>query len=263
MKLAIIGTGKLGSALLAGITARGVVDPADIAVLGRDPRKAAAVAERFGVQTAGRQELNGAERILVCVQPRSFPEVAEWASQYDAGYISTMAGVTLSTLRRGLNTGRVVRAMPSLAATIGRSQTALTGTPKAQAAGDLAFATQLFGAVGDTYDIPEHLFDAFTGMSASGLAYAAAFAEALADGGVRMGLPRPVAGELARKLLGASGELLESRAHPALLKDEVCSPSGTTIAGIQALEAHRFRSSVIEAVVAATLRGQELGAEQE
>ena len=131
----------------------------------------------------------------------------------------------------------------------------------AQAQGDLAFAERLFRAVGDTYDIPEPLFDTFTGMSASGLAYAAVFAEALADGGVRMGLPRATANELARKLLVSSGELLAQRAHPAILKDEVCSPGGTTIAGIRALEGGNFRRSVIDAVEAATRRGHELGEE--
>ncbi|MFC6617576.1 pyrroline-5-carboxylate reductase dimerization domain-containing protein [Deinococcus radiophilus] len=185
--------------------------------------------------------------------------MAGWAGGHSAGYISTLAGVTTGTLSRCLGSERAVRAMPSLAATIGRSQTALTATPGAEAAGDLAFAQGLFGAVGDTYRIPEHLFDTFTGMSASGLAYAAVFAEALADGGVRMGLPRPLANELAQKLLVSGGELLAERPHPAMLKDEVCSPGGTTIAGIRALEGGNFRRSVIDAVEAATRRGHELG----
>lgn len=255
----MVGTGKLGSALLAGIMARNVLNASDVGVLERVPGRAADMAERFGVRAVTQRDLHDAERILIAVQPLSFPAVAEWAAQYSAGYISTMAGVTIGTLGQGLNTDRVVRAMPNLAATIGHSQTALSATSGAEASGDLDFAAQLFGAVGDTYILPEYLFDAFTGMSASGLAYAAVFAEALADGGVRMGLPRTTANELARKLLVTSGQLLAERPHPAMLKDEVSSPGGTTIAGIRALERSGFRASVMDAVEAATLRGKELG----
>jgi len=113
------------------------------------------------------------------------------------------------------------------------------------------------------YDLSEHLFNAFTGMSASGPAYAAVVAEALADGGVRMGLPRALANELAAKLLVASGELLQQRAHPGLLKDEVSSPGGTTIAGLEVLESAGVRGALIGAVVAATRRGSDLGKDQE
>ncbi|MFC6591189.1 pyrroline-5-carboxylate reductase [Deinococcus lacus] len=263
MKLAIIGTGKLGSALLEGMTARGVLDPSDIGLLSRNVARTQDLASRYGARLLVPEDLRAAERILICVQPRNFSEIAPWAAQEHAGYISTMAGVPTGALMRRLGTKRVVRAMPSLAATIGRSQTALTSSREAYDTGDLAFAGQLFGAVGDTYDIPEHLFDTFTGMCASGPAYAAVFAEALADGAVRMGMPRAVATELAAKMLVSSGELMQLRAHPALLKDEVCSPGGTTIAGLQALEASGVRSGIIEAVVAATRRGRELGADNE
>ncbi|MDO4264006.1 MAG: NAD(P)-binding domain-containing protein, partial [Deinococcus sp.] len=156
MKLAMIGTGKLGSALLAGIMARGVLSSSDVGILERNAGKSAEMTERFGVQALTQEDLHRAEYILIAVQPLSFPAVAKWAAQYDASYISTMAGVTVDTLRRGLNTERVVRAMPNLAATIGHSQTALSATPAAEAAGDLNFAAQLFGAVGDTYILPEY-----------------------------------------------------------------------------------------------------------
>ena len=117
--------------------------------------------------------------------------------------------------------------------------------------------------MGEVYELPEHLFNAFTGMSASGPAYLAVVAEALADGGVRMGLPRALAQELAARLLSASGELLLMRAHPGMLKDEVASPGGTTIAGLEALEQAGVRGGLIAAVVAATRRSTELGHDQE
>lgn len=263
MKLAIVGVGKLGLALLEGVTSRGVIPAGEIGLLDAHAERVNAVAQRIGARVVERADLAHAERILISLQPRVFPEVTEWLAQENAGYISTMAGVSVQTLTRRLGTQRVVRVMPNLAATIGLSQTAITGPQEAHDAGDLAFAHTLFGAVGDAYDLPEHLFNAFTGMSASGPAYAAVVAEALADGGVRMGIPRPLANELAAKLLVSTGELLQRRAHPAMLKDEVASPGGTTIAGLEALESAGVRSGLIGAVVAATRRGTELGRDQE
>lgn len=263
MRLAIVGVGKLGLALLTGVTSRGVIPAGEIGLLDANTPRAAELAARTGARALTPPDLRYAERILVSVQPRVFPEISDWLAQENTGYISTMAGVSTGALTRRLGTQRVVRVMPNLAATIGRSQTAITAPREAEAAGDLDFARQLFGAVGDVYDLPEHLFNAFTGMSASGPAYAAVFAEALADGGVRMGLPRALAHELAAKLLVASGELLQQRAHPGLLKDEVASPGGTTIAGLEVLEAAGVRGALMRAVVAATRRGADLGKDQE
>ncbi|ADV68272.1 pyrroline-5-carboxylate reductase [Deinococcus maricopensis] len=263
MKLAIVGVGKLGLALLEGLVRRGVLAPEEIGLLDANTVRAAEIAAQFGARTLSESEVSRAARVVVSVQPRVFPQLIEWLAQPNTGYISTMAGVSVTTLTRRLGTKRVVRVMPNLAATIGRAQTAITGPKEASDAGDLEFARMLFSAVGDTYELPEHLFNAFTGMSASGPAYAAIVAEALADGGVRMGLPRPLAQELAAKLLASSGELLLERAHPGMLKDEVASPGGTTIAGVEALERAGVRGGLIDAVVAATRRATELGKDQE
>lgn len=263
MELAIVGVGKLGLALLEGVTARGMLPASEIGLLDVQAARVSSIAERTGTRVIHESDLPYARRVLVSLQPRVFPEVTGWLAQENVGYISTMAGVSVSTLVRRLGTRRVVRVMPNLAATIGYSQTAITGPKEAHDAGDLDFAHQLFAAVGDVYDLPEHLFNAFTGMSASGPGYLALIAEALSDGGVRMGLPRPLAHELAAKLLVASGQLLQQRAHPAMLKDEVSSPGGTTISGLQVLEDAGVRGALIEAIVAATRRGNELGKDQE
>lgn len=263
MELAIVGVGKLGLALLEGVTARGGIAPAQIGLIDANTARVQDIAARTGARVIAPADLGQAQRILISLQPRVFPETSEWLAQENAGYISTMAGVSVASLARRLGTQRVVRVMPNLAATIGLSQTAITGPREATDAGDLAFAHHLFGSVGDAYDLPEHLFNAFTGMSASGPAYAAVVAEALADGGVRMGLPRVLANELAAKLLVASGELLQRRAHPGMLKDEVASPGGTTIAGLAALEAAGVRGGLMHAVIEATRRGTELGLDQE
>ncbi|ULH16407.1 pyrroline-5-carboxylate reductase [Deinococcus sp. KNUC1210] len=268
MKLAIVGVGKLGLSLLEGILRRGVLQPQEIGLLDANTERTEALSERFGVQVLDERQLGNAPHVLLSVQPRILPDISEWLSAplpggEGRGYISTLAGVSTETLSRRLHTRRVVRVMPNLAATIGQAQTAMTAPPEAHTAGDVAFAHELFGAVGQVYELSEHLMHVFTGMSASGPAYLAVVAESLADGGVRMGLPRALAQELAARLLSASGDLLLSRAHPGMLKDEVASPGGTTIAGIEALEKAGVRGGLISAVVAATQRSMELGKDQE
>ncbi len=249
----------MGEAILEGVVASRLLETFEVGVIGGNSRKAAEVAERHGVKLLARGDIRSAERVLICVQPKVFPEVAEWISHPNAGYISIMAGVNLNSLSKRIGSRRVVRAMPNLGATIHKSATAVVGMPEAAESGDLEFAQALFAAVGDVYDIPETLFNTFTGMVGSGPAYAAIFAEALADGGVRMGLSRKLAIELAGKLLITTGELLLRRVHPSILKDEVASPGGTTIAGIAEIERYTFRAAIIEAVRAATERGQALG----
>ena len=232
MKLGVVGVGKMGEAILEGVIGSRLLEVSEIGVVGGTSRKAAEVAERHGVKLLARAEIRGAERVLICVQPKVFPEIADWISHPNAGYVSIMAGVNLNSLSKRIGSRRVVRAMPNLGATIHKSATAVVGLPEAAESGDLEFAQALFAAVGDVYDLPETLFNTFTGMVGSGPAYAAIFAEALADGGVRMGLSRKLAIELAGKLLITTGELLLRRVHPSILKDEVASPGGTTIAGI-------------------------------
>lgn len=259
MKLGVVGVGKMGEAILEGVLGSRLLERDEVAVIGGSSRKAAEVAEKHGVKLMTKTDIRQAERVLICVQPKIFPDVAEWISHPNAGYISIMAGVSLASLSRRIGSRRVVRAMPNLGATIHKSATAVVGLPEAQDSGDLEFAQALFAAVGDVYELPETLFNTFTGMVGSGPAYAAIFAEALADGGVRMGLSRKLALELAGKLLISTGELLLRRVHPGILKDEVSSPGGTTIAGIAEIERHTFRIAIIEAVRAATERGQQLG----
>ncbi len=263
MKLAIVGVGKLGLAILEGVTRRGLIAAEDIGIMDTNAARLEGIAERLGTPMLPLGELGGAARVLISLQPRVFPEASRWLTQPNTGYISTMAGVSVGTLTRRLGTQRVVRVMPNLGATIGQSQTAVTGPDEAQASGDIQYAHEVFGAVGQVYDLAEHLFNVFTGMSASGPGYAAVMAEALADGGVRMGLPRALAHELAARLLSTSGQLLLARAHPGMLKDEVSSPGGTTIAGLEVLESSGVRGALISTVVAATLRAAELGRDQE
>lgn len=260
MRLAIVGVGKMGRSILEGILKAKFLAPQEVGVV--DVKEyAQGVAAQYGVKVLTHSELRVAERVLISVQPKDLPTVAPQITHPNTGYISIMAGVSTRVLTERLGTRRVVRAMPNLAATIGKSSTAVVGPREAEEAGDLEFARQLFATVGDVYDLPERLFDAFTGMSASAPAYVAMVAEALADGGVKMGIPRAQALKLAADVLIATGELLRYK-HPAVIKDEVSSPGGTTIHGVAALEARGIRAALIEAVQAATLRGHELGQDE-
>lgn len=249
----------MGEAILEGILSASLLEPSEIGLVGGKTERAREVARKHHLQVIERAALRDAERVLVCVQPKVFPQIAQDIGYPDIGYISIMAGVSLETMSARLGSSRVVRAMPNLAATIHKSATAIVSLPDAESNGDLGFARALFAAVGDVYEMSEALFNTFTGMVGSGPAYAAIFAEALADGGVRMGLNRKLAIELAGKLLISTGELLLRRIHPSILKDEVASPGGTTVAGIAEIERYTFRAAVIEAVRAATERGAALG----
>ncbi|PZA08428.1 MULTISPECIES: pyrroline-5-carboxylate reductase [unclassified Meiothermus] len=260
MRLAIVGVGKMGRSILEGILKAEFLAPQEVGIV--DVKEyAQGIAAQYGVRVLTHPELRMAERVLLSVQPKDLPTVAPQVTHPNIGYISIMAGVSTRLLAERLGTRRVVRAMPNLAATIGKSSTAVVGPREAEEAGDLEFARQLFATVGDVYDLPERLFDAFTGMSASAPAYVAVVAEALADGGVKMGIPRAQALKLAADVLIATGELLRHK-HPAVIKDEVSSPGGTTIYGVAALEARGIRAALIEAVQAATLRAHELGREE-
>lgn len=259
MKLAIVGVGKMGRSILEGVLAKQLIAAPEIGVLDY-PERTLEVASQYGVKALTLPDLRRAERVLVSVKPQDFAALAPQISHPNVGYISIMAGVSTASMARRLGTRRVVRAMPNLAATIGKASTAVVGPRDAEEAGDLEFARELFSTVGNVYDLPERLFDAFTGMSASAPAYLAVMAEALADGGVKQGIPRHQALSLAAEVLISTGELLLQK-HPAVLKDEVSSPGGTTIYGLAAIEARGVRAALIEAVAAATQRGHELGSE--
>ncbi len=261
MKLAFVGLGKMGRSILEGLLAAEFLPPEAVGVVDRDLERTRELAALYGVTPLDYDDLGEAERVLIAVQPKQFPAVAERIAHPQVGYLSIMAGVSTAVLARKLGTRRVVRAMPNLAATIRKSTTALTAPREAVEVGDLEFARGLFKTVGDAYELPERLFDAFTAMAASAPAYLAVVAEALADGGVKMGIARADALAFAADVLVATGELMRLK-HPAVIKDEVASPGGTTIYGVAAIEEGRVRHALIEAVVAATQRGRELGEEE-
>ena len=261
MKLAIVGAGKMGGAVLLGALRAHVLSAGDVGIYHPDEARRGALAEHYGVTALTDDEIHRAERVLIAVKPQRFDEVAPLIARRNASYISLMAGVSAATIARRVGSSRVVRAMPNLGASVGKSATALASLPQATAE-DVELAETLFRAVGTVYKISEELFDAFTGLAGSGPAFAAVFCEALADGGVRVGFGRDVARDLARQVLLAAATLLEDKT-PASLKDEVSSAGGTAITGVMALERHGLRFAAMKAVEDAAARAAALSKEDD
>ncbi|MDR4479102.1 MAG: pyrroline-5-carboxylate reductase [Nitrospira sp.] len=266
-RLAFIGGGNMAESLLAGLLRKGVATAEQIAVSDpqSDRRKLLAERYRVAVQADNRAAVRGTELVVLCVEPQVLDTVlTELTPSLKAQplLISVAAGYPLSRLQAQLKTTRLVRAMPNTPSTIGEGVTALSVMPGLSSE-DQNRARRLFESVGQVVVVEERLMDAVTGLSGSGPAYVFAMIEALADGGVLMGLPRATAQLLAAQTLaGAARMILEQGIHPAVLKDRVASPGGTTISGLSRLEQGRLRATLMSAVAAATQRSQELGQEE-
>ena len=264
MKLGVIGCGKMGTAFVSGAIRSGVVSAGD--VIGIDPVKAARehFASTTGAQVADEiSALADCDVVLLCTKPQEACGALRHlvdASKVSALVISIAAGVKLAALEQAVGErARVVRAMPNTPAAVGKGASGFCMGQLAQD-DDRATAKLILGSVGLAVEVPERLMDAVTGLSGSGPAYVYLFIDALADGGVKAGLPRADAIRLAAQTVwGAAAMVLETGEHPAVLKDIVTSPGGTTIAGLAELERHGLRSALIEAVAAATRRSIELG----
>ncbi len=263
--IGFLGAGQMATALAKGWLSAGLLDPA--ASLASDPYPAAR--EKFTAATGLRcvttnAEVTQATQVLVlAVKPQTIAAVlAEVRPHLTTQHlvVSIAAGVTLKQLADGLGTEtRLVRVMPNTPCLLGASASGYAAGPAATAA-DVGLVGQLLAAVGKAFAVPEHLLDAVTGLSGSGPAFAYLIIEALADGGVRVGLPRDVALTLAAQtVLGSARMVLETGQHPGQLKDAVASPGGTTIAGLHALERGGVRAALMDAVEAATRRAEELG----
>lgn len=267
MKLGLIGCGRMGRAFALGAIDKGAVAAADVIAYDVINDAARELASQQDVQIASslQEVITGCDVLLLCTKPADIPGVLrEIASSgpLDGGLllISVAAGVTLRTLEDGAGPhARVIRAMPNTPALVGQGAAGYT-PGSAATESDRQTAGRLLGAVGSVVEVKEALMDAVTGLSGSGPAYVYVLIEALADGGVQNGLSRDQALKLATQtVLGAATLVQETGQHPAVLRDMVASPGGTTIEGLTTLEAHGFRSACIEAVSAATHRSRELG----
>jgi len=270
-KLAVLGAGKLGGILLRAYLKQGLFESRRVTATVRHTERAAALEKELNIAatTDNREAVKAADIILLTVKPQTVAEVLqEIASEIDAQsvLVSVAASVPTSYLEQQLAAASgakhsevaVVRAMPNTPAAVGCGMTAIC--PGAHARPEhLEIARSMFDAVGRTIVLDEKHMDAVTGLSASGPAFAYIILESLAEGGVKVGLPRDVATLLAAQTMkGSASVVLETGDHPALLKDAVTTPAGCTIDGILELEEGKLRVTLIKAVVKATTRAGEL-----
>ena len=236
--------------------AKGLKSNYKIEVVGRNLEKLEKFEKELGV-SVDKHLINSFnmenKTVLFCVKPANVEEVASQLQGKARVIYSVLAGTSIEKLRSNLNTNAVVRTMPNLAASVGQSMTTLTGDTEFKEE-----AEELLGAIGSTrWLTTEKEIDIATALAGSGPAYLALIAEALADGAVKQGLKRDDAMAIMRGLFGGFGELIQE-VHPAILKDGVMSPGGTTAAGYGALEDGNVRASCIDAIEKAYKRALEL-----
>lgn len=265
LSIGFVGAGQMARALAAGFVRAGLVAADQIGA--SDPYESAR--QGFAQQVPGahifetnQQVAEAAELLFLAVKPQQMQTVLEELKPVVNRrhlIVSIAAGVPLARIASQLSEPRLMRVMPNTPCLVGESASGYS-----QGAGatdeDCRRVGELLSAVGKAYLLDEKLLDAVTGLAGSGPAFVYLMIEALSDGGVRMGLPREVATALATQTVrGAAGMVLTTGEHPAVLKDRVTSPGGTTIAGLQALEAGAVRAALISAVQEATKRSIELG----
>jgi len=260
VKVGFIGAGNMASALMRGLLRAGSA-PAQLVATDVDAAKLEALRNELGIVVeptiAGLVAACGV--VVLAVKPKVVLEVLGECSPGGRLWISVAAGITTAQIEAALDgEARVVRAMPNTPALVGEGATGLCAG-RHLLPGDLELAQRLFLSAGTTVVVEEHLLDAVTGLSGSGPAYVLLMIEALAEGGVRAGLTREVALQLATQTVRGTATLLQqTKQHPAQLKDMVTSPGGTTARGVQVLEQRGVRGALLDAVVAATERSAEL-----
>lgn len=254
----------MGRALIGGLVRAKLTSPKNIVASRRDAAALKELQKRWGVRgvTDNKKAVAEADIVILAVKPQVSKavmlEIAPVARKKQL-FISVMAGIPTSAINKALSTDcPVVRAMPNTPCSVDAGATAICSGAHAGAK-DLKLAQAVFESVGQVVVLPETALDAVTGLSGSGPVYLFMVIEAMIDGGVKMGIPRAVAAKLAAQtVFGAAKLVLESGKHPAILKDEVTTPGGTAINAIHVLESRGLRSVLIDAIVAATQRSQEL-----
>ena len=255
--LGFIGAGNMGTAILRGVIDQGLIAPEQIAVFDVDPAQCEKIAAKYPVAIAHSEtELAlGCETILLAVKPIYLKAVLEKIRPCVSGkrVISIAAGWTFAALTAILDEesgARVLRVMPNTPAMVEAGYTALCEETTFDAQ-SMEWAKRLFGTLGTVNVLPERLFDSVIAVSGSSPAYVYMFIEAMADEAVELGMPRKAAYQAAAQaVLGAAKMVLETGEHPGKLKDDVCSPGGTTIAAVRVLEEKGLRGCVMDAMKA-------------
>ncbi|MCY4159680.1 MAG: pyrroline-5-carboxylate reductase [Bacteroidetes bacterium] len=263
--ITVIGAGNIGRALVGGLLNGGHVKPSQIRVTRRNPHALDTLRETFSgvsVGTDNKEAVIGATIVILSVKPTNWQtvinEIREHVSS-DTLIVSVLAGLTTSRIGKEFSENQpVVRTMPNTPMIVGKAATAISAGNTATA-DHLALVQEMFEAVGSVEKVQEYLMDAVTGLSGSGPAYVFMLIEALTDAGVKQGLPRSISFRLAKQtVLGAAELAHHSGEHPAILRDQVTTPGGTTISAIAELEQYGLRTMFIHAVTTATERSKEL-----
>ena len=262
-KVAVLGLGKLGESLARALVDSGTVAPNRLVATARHEATLEAKSD-LGIRTTtdNRAAVKGAAVVLLAVKPQVMPELLKEikpALTAKQVVVSTAAGVTIDSMEKALGKSiAVVRTMPNVASRVRAGMTAICPGRHAKPA-QVETVRAVFDAVGRTRVLDEKYLDAVTGLSGSGPAFMYVVLEALAEGGLKVGLPRDIATELiAQTMLGAAQLALETGEHPAKLKDAVLTPAGCTIDGLLELESGGLRVALIRAVVRAAERAREL-----
>ena len=264
--IGFIGAGNMGGAIIKGLLSGGTRSSSDVIIC--DPREniLQELTKAFpGIQTdTDNAKAAGASILILAVKPQVYQAVIQEIREQvkpETIVVTIAAGLTLKKVSGWFGEKRkIVRTMPNTPALISEGMTALCpGTEVAE--GELRAVQDIFNAVGKTVVLPEHLMDAYTSLAGSSPAWVFMFLEALADGAVKDGIPRALAYEIASQaVIGSARLVAQSGKHPAVLKDEVCSPGGITIEAVATLEEAGFRSAIIRAVSDCTAKAGELGA---
>jgi len=268
LKLAVLGAGNMGAALLGGILKAGVFTPKQVTATVRSAERAAALRKQYGIKaTAGgnRAAAQQADVIVLAVKPGTVPKVVEEISPVlrpNQVLLSLAAAVPLALIERRLAVPLpVFRAMPNIPVVVEEGAIALCSNAQATPQ-QWTLIERMFRSVGVVCQVEEDLMDAVTALSGSGPAYVYMVIEALTAGGVKMGLSRQIALKLAEQtVLGAAKHVRQSGLHPAILRDEVITPGGTTIVAIHELERNGLRATLISAIETATKHAKERGLE--
>jgi pyrroline-5-carboxylate reductase len=260
--IAILGTGRMGEALLSGILRAGAPPEGVVAAVRRDER-AQAIRKAYGVETATAvAAAQRAETLILAVKPQDMAALLEeiaGAVRPGTLVVSIAAGITTSFVEQRLPAGTaVVRVMPNTPALVDEGMAAISPGSHCDAA-HLARAEALLAATGKVVEVPEHHQDAITAISGSGPAYIFYVVEAMIEAGVLLGLPRTTSTELVvQTLYGAATMLRETGEHPTVLREQVSSPAGTTMAALRQLDDHKVRAAFLTAMEAARDRSREL-----
>lgn len=268
--LCVLGCGTMGEAIVAGVLRAGWLPRSSVVVTARRTSVAERLAIDLGVAatTDNLAACRDAKVVLVCLKPQRYAQLLDTPAMREALagklVISIAAGITLEKLAAWLPDAALVRAMPNTPCLIGEGMTVLCrlepGNRNHADDRQLDVARQIFNSVGECIDVEPKLMDAVTALNGSGPAFVYVMLEAMADGGVMMGLPRAVAVQIAAQVFrGAAGMVRDTKMHPAALKDQVTTPAGCTIAGILTMEDGRIRSVLARTIQEAAKVASGLG----